>query len=68
MTNEEIHAYIDATLAEKIDIIAERAADRAIAKVYEQVGKGLLTKAAWIAGAVFIALLTWLAGKGYVKP
>jgi hypothetical protein len=49
---------------EQIDAIAERAAQKALQIVYAEVGKSVLKKAAWLAGAVVIGLAMWLAGKG----
>ena len=47
-----------------IDEIAEKAAQKALDKVYIEVGKSVLKRAAWITGVLMIALLTYLAGKG----
>ena len=49
---------------EQIAAIAEKAAKRAREIVYAQVGQGVLRKLAWIAGAVFLGIAFWLAGKG----
>lgn len=49
---------------EQIDHIAERAADKAFERVYTQVGKSVLTKLAWFAGAAAIGLGMWLSGHG----
>lgn len=48
--------------------LADRAADRALAKVYEEVGKNVLRKLAWLTGVVIVAAALYLAGKGYIKP
>ena len=45
---------------EQIEHIADLAAQKALDKVYSQVGRGVLTKAAWVLGAAFVALLMWL--------
>ena len=47
---------------EQIDIIAERAAQVALNKVYTEVGKSVLKKLAWLTGAAVIGLAMWLAG------
>lgn len=47
---------------EQIEMIAERAADVAFKKIYEEVGKNVLKKLAWLTGAAVIGLALWLAG------
>jgi hypothetical protein len=49
---------------EQIDAIKERI----LASVYEDIGRSLVKKIIWIAGAVLAALLAWAAAKGYIKP
>ena len=51
---------------DQIDAIAERAADKALAKVYAEVGQAVLKKLAFLAGAAVLALLVYLAGKGVI--
>jgi hypothetical protein len=46
----------------QIEIIAERAAEVALNKVYTEVGKSVLKKLAWLTGAAVIGLAMWLAG------
>lgn len=46
---------------EEIEHIADRAAERAIEKVYTEVGKSVLKKLAWIVGAGLLALFVWLS-------
>lgn len=46
----------------QIEIIAERAAEVALEKVYTEVGKSVLKKLAWLTGAAVIGLFMWLAG------
>lgn len=48
-----------------IERIAEKAAERALEKVYSQVGKSFVTKILWICGA---AALGFAAAKGWWKP
>ena len=50
---------------EQIDLIAERAAERALAKVYEQIGRSVVQKILWVAGAAALAIAAWM--KGSVK-
>jgi hypothetical protein len=49
---------------EQIEHIAERAAQVALNKVYTEVGKSVLKKLSWIAGAATIGLFMWLGGHG----
>ena len=55
----------------QIERIAEKAADKAVAKlterVYRDVGKSVIQKFVWIVGAVSIALFLWLQSKGFIK-
>ena len=46
----------------QIEMIAERAAEVALNKVYTEVGKNVLKKLAWLTGAAVIGLAMWLAG------
>lgn len=48
---------------EEIDALAERAADKAIAKFYEAVGQSVLKKIVWLAGIAVVGLCLFLAGK-----
>jgi|TARA_R110000803_G_C11918265_1_gene314045 hypothetical protein len=47
-----------------IDIIAEKAADRALEKVYADVGKNVTKKFLWVVGAAAIAAAFWFNGIG----
>jgi len=47
-----------------IDRIAEKAAGRALEKVYAEVGKSLSKKLMWIMGVVSISLIVWLSSFG----
>jgi hypothetical protein len=49
---------------EQIEAIRERI----LASVYEDIGRSLVKKILWILGALLVALLSWLAAKGYIKP
>lgn len=54
-----------ATLSDdQIDAIAEKAAEKALQKVYASVGRGILNRLAWAVGAIVIGILVWMGGKG----
>ena len=60
---------MSANLSEaEMDAIAERAADRAIRKMYEQIGKSVAQKIYWAIGIVVVGMLMLLAGNGISKP
>ena len=44
----------------QIDEIAEKAAERAFQKIYQNVGKSVLTKLTWMVGAAVVGLFMWL--------
>ena len=48
---------------DQIDHIAEKAAQKALDKVYSDVGRSVLHKLAWFAGIVVVSLMMFLAGK-----
>ena len=48
----------------EMDAIAERAADRAIRKMYEQIGKSVAQKVYWAVGIVVVGMMMLLAGNG----
>tara|TARA_R110000822_G_scaffold133279_1_gene270581 strand:- start:1 stop:189 length:189 start_codon:yes stop_codon:yes gene_type:complete len=48
----------------QIDAIAEKAAEKAFQKIYQDVGKSVLTKLTWMAGAAVIGIFMWLGGSG----
>jgi|TARA_R110000737_G_scaffold103970_1_gene137121 hypothetical protein len=48
----------------QIDAIAEKAAEKAFNKIYHDVGKSVLTKLTWMAGAAVIGIFMWLGGNG----
>jgi hypothetical protein len=59
---------MSANLSEaEMDAIAERAADRAIRKMYEQIGKSVAQKVYWAIGIVVVGMLMLLAGHGITK-
>jgi hypothetical protein len=51
----------------EMDAIAERAADRAIRKMYENIGKSVAQKAYWAIGIIVVGMLMLLAGHGITK-
>ena len=51
-----------------MDAIAERAADRAIRRIYEQIGKSVAQKVYWAIGVAVVGMMMLLAGNGMSKP
>ena len=51
----------------EMDAIAERAADRAIRKMYEQIGKSVAQKVYWFIGVAVVGMMMLLAGNGITK-
>ena len=49
---------------QQIEHIADKAAEKALQKIYAEVGQSVLKRAAWIAGVLILSLLMFLAGKG----
>lgn len=49
---------------DRMEALAERAAEKALAKVYAEVGRSVIKKVFWIVGAVAVGLLMYLSGKG----
>lgn len=49
---------------EQMNAVAELAAEKALEKVYSEVGKSIVKKLFWVAGAVAIGLVYFLGGKG----
>lgn len=50
----------------EIDDIAERAAERALEKVYTEVGRSIVRRLTWLVGVAAVSLLVYLAGKGVI--
>ena len=50
---------------EQIEAIAERAAEVAFKKIYEEVGKSIIKKAFWVVGAAVVAALMWMGSTGH---
>ena len=38
-----------------------------LASIYEDIGRSIIKKILWTAGAVLFALFTWLVAHGYIK-
>lgn len=49
---------------EQINHIAEKAAEVAFKKIYEEVGRSVVKKIFWIVGAAALGLLFWMSGNG----
>lgn len=47
----------------QIEAIAERAAERALEKVYAEVGRSVLRKLAWLVGIIVVTVAMWVAGR-----
>lgn len=52
---------------EQMDAIAEKAAAKALEKVYAEVGKSIVQKFLWIVGVAAVGIVMWLTGKGVIK-
>jgi hypothetical protein len=56
---------------EEIDLIAEKAAEKAVAKmttmVYREVGQTIIQKFFWIVGLSSVGVYVYLQQKGYIK-
>ncbi len=70
MTPFELEATIDQRIESKMEEIATLAAEKAVAHFYEQLGRNVFKKAAFVIGIGVLVLLTWLVGKGILplKP
>jgi hypothetical protein len=51
---------------EQIELIAERAAEKALEKVYASVGKSVVHKILWLVGAAALAAAAYLKGVGKI--
>lgn len=52
---------------EQINLIAERAAEVALERVYTQIGKSVVSKVLWVVGAATLAATAWLNGAEHIK-
>ena len=48
----------------QINEIAEKAAERAFQKIYQNVGKSVLTKLTWMVGAAVVGIFMWVGSNG----
>lgn len=46
----------------QIDAIVDKAVEKTFQRLYQEVGKSVLTKMAWLAGVAVIGLFMWLGG------
>lgn len=51
---------------EQLEAIAERAAEKALEKVYASIGKSIVQKFLWLVGAAALALAAWMKGSGKI--
>jgi hypothetical protein len=51
---------------EQIELIAERAAEKALEKVYASVGKSVVHKILWLVGAAALAAAAYFKGIGKI--
>ena len=59
-----LDSHEEITLTEgQIELIAERAANKAIEKVYAEIGQSLVRKALYLIGIGALAVMLWLSGK-----
>lgn len=58
----------ECTLSEaEIELIAERAAEKAIQRVYEQIGKSVAQKVYWFIGVAVVGMIVLVAGNGVLN-
>jgi hypothetical protein len=55
----------DDEIARIADAAATRAVDKALQKMYVEIGRGVLKKALWIIGMGVVALMIWLNSHGF---
>lgn len=65
--NHATQSAIPQLSQDQIELIAERAAEVALEKVYTQIGKSVVSKILWLAGAATLAVAAWLNGSGHLK-
>jgi len=53
---------------DEIEVIAEKAAEKAVEKFYLEVGKHTVKKALMVLGAGVIFLLVWFSSNGQLPP
>ena len=52
---------------EELDLVAEKAAELVLNKIYAEVGKSVVKKLMWLVGVGFMALNAYLIGSGHIK-
>lgn len=71
MSTEPTHSSPIPLTDAQLDKIAEKAAVKAVEKVtgrmYEEVGRSVVSKGLTVIGVAAVALLTYLYGKGIIK-
>lgn len=50
---------------EEIDKIVEKALDKAVEKMYLEVGRSIIKRGLWVIGSAVVAIAIWLAGGGH---
>jgi len=65
VTDHDVHNGFPLT-EEQMEVIAEKAARKALELVYAEVGKSVLKKLAWLVGLIIVGIALWLAGKGHL--
>lgn len=51
----------------QIALIAEKAAEVALEKVYTNIGKSVVSKFLWLVGAAALAVAAWMNGAGHMQ-
>lgn len=49
------------------DAEIESIKEQILASIYEDIGRSVVKKILWAAGAVLVALLAWAGAKGYLR-
>jgi hypothetical protein len=51
---------------ELIEHIAERAVDKALERIYTEVGRSVIRKVTWVFGVAALAIAAWLIGNNHI--
>jgi hypothetical protein len=65
---KHLDGYEERRQARLSDEQCEEIKHQILASIYEDIGRSVVKKIAWILGALLAAGLTWAAAKGYLKP
>lgn len=65
--NAERREHVPLT-PEQVEALADRAATKALERVYTEIGRNVVRKAIWLVGAVVVSVLAWLTGQGKLFP